>query len=62
MKQFWRLVYRISPWHRGYSEGWNDGVRMAVIELRDLLREATDVVPNRDLRVLHDRLHSEVGG
>lgn len=60
VKGLWRLLYRVSPWHRGYSEGWDDGVRTAVAGIRDLLKESSDVIPHRDLRVLRDQLSAEI--
>ncbi|MFG1910027.1 hypothetical protein [Kribbella sp. NPDC048928] len=60
MKGLWRLLYKVSPWHRGYSEGWDDGVRTAVAGIRELLKESSDGIPNRDLCVLRDQLCAEI--
>jgi len=56
-----RLLDHISPWHRGYSEGWDDGINDAARDLERLLQQHDgDVIPRAKVQALATRLRSEL--
>jgi hypothetical protein len=56
-----RLLDRISPWRRGYSEGFEDATYTAVQDLDDLLRQyGGDPIPCAEVWAIQTRLRAEL--
>jgi hypothetical protein len=56
-----RLLDRISPWRRGYSEGWDDGAETAALDLDDLhgLHHG-DLIPRAEVQAIQTQLRAEL--
>lgn len=54
------LIHRISPWHRGYLEGWDDGIRESAAYVEVLLDQPYgDHIPRAAVKDLAARIWAE---
>lgn len=61
MRRWQRFLARILPWRRGYSQGWDDGVQTALLDLQMVLREQPgDVISRVEVMAVAARLHAEL--
>jgi hypothetical protein len=61
VRRWLRLLDHISPWHRGYIEGWDDGINDAAQDLEILLQQHDgDVIPRARIEALAARLRAEL--
>ncbi|WP_410790575.1 hypothetical protein [Kribbella sp. C-35] len=61
MRRWQRFLDRITPWRRGYSKGWDDGIATALLDLRMVLREQPgDMIPRAEVVAVASRLQAEL--
>ena len=61
-RQIRRLLDRHSPWRRGYDEGFDSGISIAVARVDDLLSErCSPTIARNDVQELATRLRRDLG-
>ena len=62
MRRLWaKFLAKVSPWHRGYDRGWDDGVHESLRTIEQLLEECPDQFISRiDVYKVGIRLKAEI--